>query len=174
MPYPEAMGSAEELPYHLSQLQTSLVSQIESAFKGVSRQGGVSWHEAEAMDDYASPEELAIARLKDTDRRWQDLVNDPRWPAYDCPASWSFLDPIGFRYYLPAALIREVKPIPTNEMSLGIEHRLTKENLANLDGPQRIVVERVVQFLIANARRHSDPVMEKHWRKVGKVVGEMR
>jgi hypothetical protein len=80
-------------------------ARIEAAFHGVTRNGGVSWSEAIVIDDYGSPEEERAARASDCDRPWMDLVNDPQWQPEDY-AVYSYLDPIGFRYYLPAAMVK--------------------------------------------------------------------
>jgi len=80
----------------------ALTERIARAFDGVPRGTGVTWHEAEELDCYGTPEELAAARLVDTDQRWQEVREE--WiETYSCAAY--FLDPLGFRYYLPAIMI---------------------------------------------------------------------
>ena len=85
-----------------------LISEIETAFAGVTREGGVSWSEADAIDGGASEAECAAARASDVDRCWQDVVNDARHDPRAAPM-WCFLDPIGVRYYLAAAMVRALK-----------------------------------------------------------------
>ncbi len=84
------------------------MKEIESAFAGVSRGGGISLHETRVEDDQGSEEERAEARAKDTDVRWQDVPDE----AIEKPdLSLSFLDPTGFRYYLPAYMMWELRLI---------------------------------------------------------------
>lgn len=165
------------LPYGLNEAQKSLIAGIEAAFEGVSREGGISWSEAEALDAYAPPAEQAAARAKDGERRWQDLVDDPTWPSYDNPASWSFLDPIGFRYYLPAALVREVmlRPFPQGDHHI-VDHLAPyPQVLLNLNERQLEVLLRVAQFMIAVGRRQGSGYVIglAEWQRVRKA-GEIR
>lgn len=99
------------VPRELIPRRDEVIAAITKAFKGVSRKGGVSWHEADAIDDYVSdPKLLALERAKDTEARWEDLLDDPRWPDHLGHGSqWSFLDPIGFRYYLAPAMIQALR-----------------------------------------------------------------
>ncbi len=84
------------------QKKRELIEEITSAFDGVSREDGVTLHEAMALDDYADDEERAQARAQDTEARWQDVPDED--------IGWSdmalyFLDAKGFRYYIPAFLV---------------------------------------------------------------------
>ena len=77
----------------------AVIRAIEAAFDGVSRHGGVSLHEADVIDNYGTPAEREDARALDTETRWQDVAaGDIRTYYWILP----FLDPIGYRYYLPA------------------------------------------------------------------------
>lgn len=84
----------------------ALIAEIYAAFKDVSREGGVSRFEAFVIDDRGSDEECAAARARDTDTSWTELVDDPGWQS---PGVFSFLDAIGFRYYLPVVLVRTLR-----------------------------------------------------------------
>jgi len=79
--------------------QLALLAEIEAAFAGVSREGGVSLHEAKAIDDYATREAQLAARSKDGETCWQDVPEDDI-ARHD--SIFSFLDDIGRVYYLPA------------------------------------------------------------------------
>ena len=79
--------------------KSALLAEIEAAFAGVSRDGGISLHEAAAIDGYALPEQRAAARLRDQESRWQD-VPDEHIVRND--SVFSFLDDIGRAYYAPA------------------------------------------------------------------------
>lgn len=81
---------------------------ITSAFAGVSREGGVSLHETRVLDDCGSDAERAKARAKDTEINWQDVPDsDIEKP----DLSLNFLDPVGFRYYIPAYMMWELRLI---------------------------------------------------------------
>ena len=84
--------------------KAALIEEITAAFDGVSRQGGVSMLEARVIDDYGSDEERAKARRQDNETRWQD-VPDEKIGGGNGHEALSFLDPIGFHYYLPAYLV---------------------------------------------------------------------
>ena len=82
------------------QLRDELIAEIERAFDGVSREDGITLHQAEAMDDYYKPaDRVAFARLKDRESRWQD-VPDRDIERYRVILSYA--DAKALRYYLPA------------------------------------------------------------------------
>ena len=74
----------------------------------MTREGGISWSEADAIDDYASQWERQCAREKDTDKSWMEVATDPDWQIGYRGSNWSFLDPVGIRYYLAAAMARHL------------------------------------------------------------------
>lgn len=82
---------------------------LRNAFRGVTREGGVSWSESEAIHDYCSLDERLIARGWDTDTSWEQLVTDPEWAIRTGRGGFSFLDAVGFRYYIAPVLIRVVR-----------------------------------------------------------------
>jgi hypothetical protein len=79
--------------------RAALVAEISAAFDGVSREGGTTLHEAEAIDDRKSPEEQCAARRLDPETQWQDV---PDADIFACCSALSFLNETGFRYYIPA------------------------------------------------------------------------
>jgi hypothetical protein len=76
-----------------------LLRAIEQAFGDVKRLDGITLHEAMVLDDYGSVQEQAAARCLDPEDRWQSV---PDQVLIDCTSALSFLDPPGFRFYLPA------------------------------------------------------------------------
>jgi hypothetical protein len=86
----------------------ALIEEIYDAFRTVTREGGVSWSEAYVMDGYCPAEETVEARKGDTDKSWTELV-DSDWWEHPGMGGWAFLDPIGSRYYLPAAMVRALR-----------------------------------------------------------------
>lgn len=87
---------------YYEQKKAALIEEITAAFNGVSREDGVTLHEAMALDDYGGPEERQKARAQDTENRWQDVPDED---IRSSDAVLNFLDPKGFRYYIPAFLV---------------------------------------------------------------------
>lgn len=78
-----------------------VISKIELAFEAVRLEGGVSLHEADAIDNYAGPDERAKARKDDEKTDWR------RIPSVDIERMYwvyGFLDAKGFRFQLPATM----------------------------------------------------------------------
>lgn len=92
--------------------KAELIEEITVAFDGVSREGGVSLHEAEALDAYGSQKQLAAARALDTEKEWQQ-VPDEDLRTHD--SALSFLDPIGFHYYIPAFMVWDLRNIDNSD-----------------------------------------------------------
>lgn len=90
---------------HPDETVRDLAFAISAAFAGVTREGGVSWSESDVIDAGGSDERRAEARACDLDQDWTELVADPAWQRWQ-EWPWSFLDPIGQRYYLPAMMVR--------------------------------------------------------------------
>lgn len=84
----------------------ALKAEIERAFSHVTREGGVSWRETNVIDDYGSDAERKAARALETDKNWLEAVADPPW--LHAWGSFSFLDPVGFRYYIGVAMARTI------------------------------------------------------------------
>lgn len=86
----------------------ALIAEIYELFRDVTRTGGVSWSESAAIDHYGSEEARLLARQSDQETHWSQLVDDDRWQPGPggTVGGFVFLDPIGFRYYLPATMIR--------------------------------------------------------------------
>jgi len=79
----------------------AIIDMIQEAFAGTERAKGITLHEAIALDNYATDEEQQKARLRDTELRWEDVADDD---LASSPSYLTFLDPAGFRYYLPASM----------------------------------------------------------------------
>ena len=78
-----------------------LLTLIENAFEGVERGEGITLHQAHVIDEYGSDEDFLAAGKLDTEERWQDI---PDSLLSENPQFHNFLDPAGFRYYLPATM----------------------------------------------------------------------
>ena len=161
-----------------------LLEQLKIAFQGVNREGGVSWSEAQVIDNYGSNEERNIARSSDKDRTWIDLATDPAWDVWDCSSNWSFLDKIGFRYYVAAAIARDLilGGSALNQFSLSppdsveqwdftkdqirvfvayMEHKVNEQALCELDSDFRDSGIDVEEYLVANGPYDLEPF--KSW-----------
>ena len=75
-----------------------IIRGIEQAFGGVCR-GAVTLHEAEVIDDYGTEVEREDARMLDAEDDWREV---PDASIEACPDALSFLDPVSWRFYLPA------------------------------------------------------------------------
>lgn len=89
---PEAWTSFEDC-------RVQLLEFIETAFRDVSRDGGVTIHQREAIDGYYNADFIADAAKKDPEVRWQDI---PRAKIENLGMSLIFFDPPGIRFHLPA------------------------------------------------------------------------
>jgi hypothetical protein len=82
------------------------IALVFETFRGVTREGGVSWSESEMHDRGASEKECLEARQADKEVGWEELANDTEWEPFPGTGGFIFLDAIGFRYYLPAAMVK--------------------------------------------------------------------
>lgn len=102
--------------YHIDRIKKSrddllrrrdrLIDQINNAFQYVTREGGISIREAHVIDDYGSEQEQREARAEETDSHWSEVDVETLDPG---GSALSFVDPIGFRYYLPAYMVYALK-----------------------------------------------------------------
>jgi hypothetical protein len=155
-------------------MSSEILSLIEGSFAGVTRIGGVSWRETNVIDDYGSEEERLAARLQDKDECWQDVVKAPPW--LEAWGSFSFIDPIGFRYYLPAAM---TVAIVNRELTyeIGLEFHLTLPRLALrsftlekwslLNDAQRVCVARFLLYMMAKETEWSALIGAKRIAAIG-------
>lgn len=89
--------------------QDAVEALIRRAFRGVTREGGVSWSEADAIDSTCDESKWALARALDTEASWEELIDDPKWDYDSTGGGFNFLDAIGWRYYIAPAMIRCVR-----------------------------------------------------------------
>ncbi len=166
-----------DLGENLAARQAALRDEIAKAFEGVSRVGGVSWGQSQVISLSGRPDdayqgvcrrgpkfrplgvihdEIGIRPLafSDHDTTWQDLVNDPAWEAETQDGGFDFLDAIGFRYYVPAAMTRGInrpeKGLPVTALSFEPEElrKLRPFQWSLLNRPQRDAVRSYLHFMI--------------------------
>jgi hypothetical protein len=160
----------EDIPPHLIAERDELLCEIEEAFGKVTRKGGVSWSETDVIDSYGSDRERKRARGRDWKYGWQDLVDEPSWdPSYGGDGSWAFLDPIGFRYYLPAAMTRCVKTGEPRDLRWLLQlspreggRRVLDERWSRLDASQRRCIRRFLRYMVA-LDEHQDAQDQPDW-----------
>jgi hypothetical protein len=139
----------------------ALAEDIRNAFEGVKRDGGRSWSECDVMDGYGSEEEREQAWRLDKDMNWTELVDDPKWQPFPGVGGFSFIDQIGFQYYLPATMIRfiygDITEYYPGHLLKYIERFVTREDPAWTSAQQQAIA-RFILFMAAN-----DPADESRW-----------
>ncbi len=125
-----------------------IIAEIHRAFSDVSREDGVTLHEALVIDEYGSDDERLAARERDTDRRWQDV---PEHMIEKHDSVLCFMDPKGFRYYLPAYMVWSLRNYATSE-SWSLNHPICSLALSDSDKLRKWEVERFVLFDDEQAR----------------------
>ncbi len=103
-----------------------LIAEITAAFDGIAREDGVSLREGDAIDGCVSDKKRAAARRLDTDTRWQDVSNADLLDYYN---SLVYLDAKGFRYYLPAYIVYDLR------QSVNYEYGVSGYTLSHLYPP---------------------------------------
>jgi hypothetical protein len=160
------------------QRKLALIEEITAAFDGVAREDGVTLSETYVIDDYGSPEERAEARKEDTETRWQDVPDESIVYA---DAALSFLDPKGFRYYIPAYLIWYLRKMDGKERNSSetfesVIYGLTIQNDSAIDdysfprfrllnSQQSRAIAHFLQFEAEHEGIHRDArrALERYW-----------
>lgn len=162
----------------------ALIAEIYVAFRDVTREGGVSWSETGVLDDYGTEAERLAARDTDREWGWTELVDDSKWQPDTGWGGFSFLDAIGTRYYLPAALVRSVRlgrdvgiafhidfsPPASGSLASSVINDFDlvayrTEQLSLLDDRQRRCVARFVRFMLDWSRFVEDGFELKKWQR---------
>ena len=125
-----------------------IIAEIHRAFADVSREDGVTLQEALVIDEYGSAEERLAARERDTDRRWEDV---PEHMIGEHDSVLCFMDPKGFRYYLPAYMVWSLRNYETSE-TWSHNHPICSLALSDSDSPRKWEIERFVLFDEEQAR----------------------
>jgi hypothetical protein len=143
---------SSDLPDHLKAEQAAVEADIRAAFKGVTRDSGVSWSQAALIDPGGDvdPRALAEALTRDVDLSWEELVDDPTWLHDFGVGGFPFLDPIGTRYYLAPAMIREARQVPGNVASvLTVDNDDRRHGVSLLTPLQCAAVARFCRYMMA-------------------------
>jgi hypothetical protein len=83
-----------------------LIARISQCFANVKLGEGVSWHQADEIDNHGSVDELRSARARDAEKPWRDVSS----AIFDeLPSAVGFLDSKGLLYYLPAFMVADLR-----------------------------------------------------------------
>lgn len=93
---------------------------IEDAFAGVPP-GRITIHEAEAIDRWAPDDERAAERRRDPERDWRE-VSDAA--IGECQDALAFLDPAGWRFYIPAYMRWAIRHLGDGGGSMVPDHTI--------------------------------------------------
>ncbi len=151
------------VPEHLLEEQQAVETQIRAAFKGVTREGGISWSESEVVDGYGLDNERAAAKALDTEQSWEELVDDPKWREDFGVGGFCFLDAVGFRYYIAPAMIRWTR------RGEGVASTLENPVAGCLDlinPEQGLAIARFVRFMIATYAPDNEDIFGYSWQDV--------
>lgn len=154
--------------------QRDVEALIRDVFLGVSREGGVSWSQADAIDNGADDLTEQRARASDTEAEWIALVDNPKWNPEAGSSRFSFLDAIGFRYYLAPAMIRAVRQGSGGFLQyiLLIDDKLRRQQISAVSASQSRAVVRFIRLMIEMDRAHGAEETEQwnralaHWQKI--------
>lgn len=141
----------------------AIIAEIERAFKDVGRGGGISWSECEVIDDYGRGAERNKARRSDRETHWRELVDDKKWNPFPGMGGFSFIDQVGFKYYLPPTMIQMLRGDAEEWFPghlLGVISRFTGESQGPWSREQGRAIARFVQFM---SRTDTDEESREAW-----------
>jgi hypothetical protein len=157
----------EAFPERLEAEKKAVEAEIRRAFAGVTREGGVSWSEADVIDDRGSDQQRTAARERDRDRSWDELVDNPAWD-HEASSRFTFLDAVGFRYYAAPAMIRCLRDDGQGgealSYALGISSEYGEDQISEMTQDQLRVVGRFVRFMVAVHSAAEDESCGESWR----------
>ncbi len=128
----------------------AIIADIESAFRDVTRgDAGVSWNECVAIDDWKCEDECQAARRTDTDLHWTEFAYDTQWNPFPGVGGFSFINLEGFRYYLPAMLIRALTDdlVEANLLLLHLPRFTAPEQRTHWTDDQLCCIARFMRFM---------------------------
>lgn len=155
---------SKPLSPHLEELRSIADAQIRAAFKGVRLENGVSWGESIVIARYGSREEQAAARKRELDVEpginWESLIDCTGWFEDETHGGMRHLDPLGFRYYIPALMIRALR-----RQRLGLfGFSLAFDRHADiLNAPQALAIKGFIEFFLELAKAFPDRTADFEW-----------
>jgi hypothetical protein len=160
--YPESQTNAEATEIG------RLIALITEAFRDVQLEDGTTIHEADLEGAYSEDSERLLAREKDTEASWLDV---PDWKI-ERFTTLLFMDPKGWRFYLPAYMIWSLRnwrttSSPTADFliwSLGRIDEWMLERCRTLTLPQAQAVHEFVRFFCEySGDREPRDAMQAYW-----------
>lgn len=145
-----------------------VIEAITRAFDGLSREDGITLHEADAIRDCACKEKQAEARKIDAETRWQDVPPDE---IEKNSGALCYMDLKGFRYYLPAYLVWWLKyadtsvSFTTGSTIYNLSSNAYVEYFDSLNEAQRQAICRFLQFLLQYGDEYEQLEARKSLRK---------
>ena len=121
-----------------------LINEIQKVFKDVTLEDGIGLWQAQAIDDYEVGISGANARKKDEKLNWQHIDKEH---LNSCGSSFSFFDPKGMKFHIPAYLILELK----DESDVEVIYHLTNSDyklFSLLNDDQKNVIKKLLYFII--------------------------
>lgn len=105
-----------------------LISLIEIAFANLKLGDGMSLHQAKAIDDHKSDEEITNVRNLDPWQNWADIPHDVLEKCGSPLLAHAYYDPESLIFHLPAMMRLAVEKFPANDSyyNICISH-LTRE-----------------------------------------------
>lgn len=150
---------------HLDRERQAVERTIRQAFAGVSREGGVSWSESVIIDGVGSDRTPEEARALDTEVRWEDLVDDGNWHHDVTIGGFSFLNPIGFRYYIAPAMVRCIRENGGEFISyaLNVDGDYKRKMVSLINAYQAHAIARFIRLMIVVLAARQDDIYGAPW-----------
>jgi hypothetical protein len=155
------------IPKNLLPERDAVEREIRQAFRGVTREGGTSWSESVIVDNDGSGRTREQARAEDTDKSWEELLDDPNWHPDPGMGGFNFLDPIGYHYYIAAAMLHSLHDVSSQERvatALEVCYSPFKEELVSAITPrQGHAIARFLRYMIALDGALGDTEAVERW-----------
>jgi hypothetical protein len=135
-----------------------IIAAISQAFGKVLRGQGISLHEADALDSYASDDQLKQARQLDTDIHWWEIAPE-QLERFNGVLIYTNAE--GFRYYIPAYMTVALRTYQSG--SLSVDAAISSlfpvtpngsERYALLDDNQKKCIARFLWFMATETDDH--------------------
>ena len=104
-----------EKPLAPDEKAEKIIATISQTFGKVLRGQGISLHEADALDSYASDDQLKQARLLDTDIHWWEIAPE-QLERFNGVLIYTNAE--GFRYYIPAYMTLALRTWQSSSLSV--------------------------------------------------------
>ena len=95
-----------------------------------------------------TPREYREAGEKDRERSWDVLVDPEKWKPHPSWGGFSFIDPIGFRYYVAPAMIRMLTIEGEQVLHLSVLERDDPELFSALNSRQSRCIASYLEWML--------------------------